>query len=174
MALSERSKYKKVSYTLSDESAENADRIARQFSANNVSLVVDMAIRMLARRPEDEIERELARARADRNAADSRIEWTRSFWHWMAREFGGTTDPLPNPFAPRTYGGYLIVFLLKSMNEYPQEHDDFYVHATPAQGFAYSQATKNWELPRNASPVDTAEAVAKWIRENQPPLNNGV
>ena len=153
----------KVSYSLPDATVAVAQRFSARFTGGNVSLVVDAALKYFAGVNGRVAEAWINRVRAERSAT-TRDAWMRVFWQSLALLFEGQ-DSNANPYAPRTYLGCLTVFLLKSMTEYPQENDGFSIYTAPSE-MGMNVQPNTWTLQRDASPVDAAETVAKWIRDH--------
>lgn len=151
----------KATYSLLDATAAELRIVAERASGGNVSLVVDAAVRLFVRTEPAQQAAIIARLNAERQAT-TRDGWMRVFWHWLAAEFK-SKDLTANPNAPRTYRDCLVVFLLKSQNEYPGDNDPFQVHVWPT-GNADQRLQRNFVFDRAASAVDAAEQVAQWIQ----------
>ena len=156
-------KAKKVTFSLSPTSASLLDAIAKKEAGGNASLVADAAIIQLGALDTDTRERLFSRLTLERGIT-TRDAWQRAFWRWLARGFA-EEDRLGNAFAPRCYGEYMVVFLLKGAGQVPNEGDMFHIHVTPTvdvnNGKRYT-----WDVPRNALAADTADVVAEWIKQN--------
>ncbi len=155
---------KKSSYTISQAGSVAAELVAGRYASGNVSLVVDVALKHFATLPGEQVERMIAREHADRAVSGSRNAWMRGFWNWLARLNGAGNDPIDNTYAPRSWRGHTLVFLLKSATEYPDETDAFALHV-----WAPNTGGKEWVFARDASPVESAERVDEWIREHAAP-----
>lgn len=151
----------KVGYSLPESIVSWVERTAEQLSDGNSSLVVAAALAHFAALNEQALRRLILRQRAERNTG-SRDAWMRTFWQWLAGLFDAS-DTNVNPYAPRTYGNFMIVFLLKGRGEPPGETDPFHIHTTAAHDVTL-QDRHTWTSPRLASPVEAAENVASWIR----------
>lgn len=138
--------------------------LAERFTNRNESLIVDTAIKLLANLKPAEIERHVSKELAERSSAMTRDVWMRTFWSWLARHFDAT-DIFDNPYAPRTWGGFTTVFLLKSMTEVPTEEEPFFVHAFPGSGNPVIDRF-NRTYSRNHSPIEAADDVAQFIRSH--------
>jgi hypothetical protein len=156
----------KTTYSLSQEAAVFIEAAARRVAEGNDSLVVDVAIKHFATLDGAEQRRLIARQLAERSAT-TRDGWQMTFWRWLAGSFNAE-DRVSNAYAPRTYDGYMVVFLMTGRSGAPEETDGFEIHVTALKDDVQSDR-RTWSLPRTASPIDAADAVADWIRERSSP-----
>lgn len=152
---------KKTSYTISQAASVAAEIVAGRYASGNLSLVVDVALKHFASLPASDVEKIIAREHAERAVTGSRSAWMRAFWSWLARLNGAAGDPIDNLYAPRTWNGHTIVFLLKSATEYPGENDRFHVHT-----WSRDIGGNEWQFMRDASPVEAAERIHDWIHRS--------
>lgn len=152
---------RKASFSLSPRGRATLIMVAERFTNRNESLVVDTAIKLLASLKPAEIERLVSREIAERGAV-TRDVWMRTFWSWLARHFDAT-DIFDNPYAPRSWGGFTTVFLLKSMTEVPTEKDPFFVHAFPDAANPVADRFDR-TYSRDHSPIEAADELAQFIR----------
>ncbi|HEV3156310.1 MAG TPA: hypothetical protein VGZ00_03080 [Candidatus Baltobacteraceae bacterium] len=151
----------KVSFSLSPFSVAVIGRAARDLADGNASMIVDVAVKCFARLDETEQQSFITRELAKR-AAITREGWQHMFWQRLGAMFD-VNDQVGNPYAPRRYGDFLVAFLTKSLSEFPNEDDDFNIHATEVEDLMHNR--KTWPFPRTESPIDVAETVGQWIRE---------
>ncbi len=132
---------------------------------SKLSPVIDLALKRFFSMAAEDQERAFARHMADK-PSKSRDQWRRNFWRFFSEEFG-STDAISNPFAPRTFAGYLTVCLLNEMTGDGQELDPIYVWVGPQPASELRNEQRQFAFERLSSPADAAETVARWILERQ-------
>ena len=154
----------KVTIRLAPAAASAGERIARDHAAGNFTLVVDAALQHFATLDAAALERSLMRAQIERGIGD-RESWILAFRRWLASEFG--FEHVESKYQSQ-YGGYMVVFFMKTPTEYPNEEDAFDIHAAPMQVIGNEPLPKTFVFARDSSPIAAAETLAAHIKANPP------
>jgi len=128
-----------------------------------LSPIIDLALRKFFAMEPGEQERALARYLTDK-PGKSRDAWRRSFWRVFTEEFG-TVDAIDNPFAPRTFEGYVTVCLLNNVGGDGEEHEPIYVWVGPQVATETRNESRQFQFARQSSPAAAAEAVSNWVKK---------
>lgn len=153
----------KLSVSISDDVAQELERIAKLLAGSNASLITDVALKQLLSLPQGDLVKLVSRHRLDRKAT-TRNGWAGAFWQVLGQEMG-RDDRIANPMAARNYGDFCIVMLMNHMNGVDDEADPFPIRLWPAMSTPESPLPVQWVFERSRSPVRAAEEVAVKLRE---------
>ncbi len=155
----------KLSFSLADDLAGALSACAGGFAGGNASFIAEVALKRFLQLPPHEIGQLVARHRIDRKAA-TRSGWAEAFWNVLGELMGQPDQNVFNsPYAPRRFGDFYVVLLMRHMNRPDDESDPFSPYVGPMPVTPDSPAPFQWDFDRSTSPVVAAEAVAAKLHE---------
>ena len=149
----------RMTFSLSDDTAETLNALAARVANGNASLVTEFALRRLFREPFEETQRLVSRQRLERMAA-TRGGWARAFWMQLFDSVGQRFSDSIREKGPYRFGDIHVTFLPAQAGCEDDENDSFAVYIAPTPVTPESPTPVQMEFERLSSPVSAADAVA--------------
>jgi len=157
----------KISVSISDPAHISLTAMANTHDTN-LSTMVESAVRYFATLPDQTRAKVVRETHAGKRAL-TRTGWMSVFLDVLAEEFG-VTDPYTGTsdhvYAPRTYDGFSVVFLMNYANKPDSDTDPLIVHVWKVE-VTDVMRTIDMYFNQEESVYDAARKVASWIRDQK-------